>query len=345
MPQLSVDERVELWSRLVPSAQSWSPGAIALIAERFRLQIGDIAVIGRHATSSEEEARQLGRAATRDRLGELAQLVDCNFTRADLVLPAVLDQRLDEFLFEARDRARFWENAAARRLFPGRMGLVALLAGPPGTGKTMAAQVIAAELGLDLFRIDLATLVSKYIGETAKNLRHVFLRAEEMNAVLLFDEADALFSKRTEVRDSHDRYANADTNYLLQRLESFSGVAILSSNKRENMDPAFVRRIRYLMEFARPDEQERLRIWQSIVGELAGPNMALEVEPYLDRLAKCLDLSGAQIKHAVLAGLFDARRHGEPLRLRHLRHGCSRELLKEGRGVNPKDWERIERNA
>ncbi|HEY5957815.1 MAG TPA: ATP-binding protein [Polyangiaceae bacterium] len=345
MPQLSVDERTELWRGLVASVQTWPKGSVERIAERFRLQIGDIATIGRRAVLSEDEAREASRIATRDRLGELAQLVDCRFTRDDLVLPPALDQRLDEFLFEARERARFWENRRAQRLFSGRTGLVALLAGPPGTGKTMTAQVIAAELGLDLFRVDLASLVSKYIGETAKNLRRIFLRAEEMNAVLLFDEADALFSKRTEVRDSHDRYANADTNYLLQMVENFSGIAVLSSNKRENIDPAFVRRIRYMLEFARPNEQERHRIWRSVVGELAEPGVASELEVYLERLAKSLDLSGAQIKHAVLSALFDARQRNDSLKLSHLRHGSSRELLKEGRGISPKDWERIERSG
>jgi SpoVK/Ycf46/Vps4 family AAA+-type ATPase len=246
-------------------------------------------------------------------------------------------------LFEARERARFWEDGAARRLFPRGTSLVALFSGPSGTGKTMTAQVIAAELELDLFRIDLATCVSKYIGETAKNLREIFQRAEQMNAVLLFDEADALFSKRTEVRDSHDRHANTDTNYLLQLLESFRGIALLSSNKRENMDAAFVRRIRYILEFARPGAQERLRIWRGVVSELAGPAALGGLESLLERLARVLEMSGAQIKLAVLSALFASRHARQPLGVSHLLHGVGRELGKEGRGISPKERERIER--
>ncbi len=150
----------------------------------------------------------------------------------------------------------------------------------------MAAQVIAAELGLDLFRIDLAASVSKYIGETSKNLRRIFARAAEMNAVLLFDEADSLFSKRTDVKDSHDRYANTDTNYLLQLLEGFDGIALLASNKRQNIDIAFVRRLRYVMDFPRPDAAERLRIWERLVRELLGDESAKELAPsFRTRLA------------------------------------------------------------
>ena len=186
-------------------------------------------------------------------MGGLGRLLDCPFTWKDLVLPEKVRQNLEDFAFEAQERNRFWELATARRLFPRGTGLVGLFGGSPGTGKTMAAQVIAADLGLDLFRIDLATVVSKYIGETAKQLKQIFARAAMMNAVLLFDEADALFSKRTEVKDSHDRYANADTSYLLQLLEEYRGIAILATNKKQNVDAAFTRRIRYIVDFPRPD--------------------------------------------------------------------------------------------
>jgi hypothetical protein len=342
LPELTIDERVQLWLALAPSARTWPAAELARLAERFRLEVADLAAIGRHGPLSAAETRVLCRQATRDRLGELGELLEGRFTRADLVLPEALDQRLDDLLFEARERARFWEASAARRLFPRGTGLIALLAGPTGTGKTMAAQVLAAELELDLFRVDLASCISKYIGETAKNLRQIFLRAEQMNAVLLFDEADALFSKRTDVRDSHDRHANADTNYLLQLLETFRGIALLSSNKRENLDAAFVRRIRYILEFARPGAEERRRIWRQIVVELGGTPALLDLEPALASLAQVLEMSGAQIKLSVLSALFAARRAQEPLALCHLLHGVGRELSKEGRGVAPKDRERIE---
>jgi SpoVK/Ycf46/Vps4 family AAA+-type ATPase len=195
----------------------------------------------------------------------------------------------------------------------------------------MTAQVVAAELGLDLVRIDLASTVNKYIGETAKNLRRIFARAAEMNAVLLFDEADALFAKRTDVRDAHDRHANADTNYLLQKLEDFDGIALLASNRKQNMDSAFIRRIRYMMDFPRPRPTERRTIWKRLARELVGDERAMALEPLLGAFADQVDLSGAQIKLALLGAIFFAKESGQPLGLDHLHCAIERELAKEGR--------------
>ncbi len=341
LPRPSIAERASLWKRFVPVSHAWPAAELMGIAERYQVEVGDIVAIGRRGADSLDRTRELCRAVTRDRLGELGQMLECPFTRDDLVLPPPIRERLDEFLFEAQDRGRFWEGEAARRLFPRGTGLIALMTGSPGTGKTMAAQVIAAELGLDLFRIDLATSISKYIGETAKHLRRIFQRAAEMNAVLLFDEADALFSKRTDVRDAHDRYANTDTNYLLQLIEDFSGIALLSSNKKQNMDTAFLRRIRYILDFPRPGASERLALWRRIVTELAGAEVAVQREAGIQRIADVIDLSGAQIKLSVLVALFLARQDGKPLSLEHLVRGASRELAKEGRGISPAERERI----
>jgi hypothetical protein len=342
LPALTVAQRRDLWSRFVPEARAWPKGELDHLAERYRVQVGDVVAIARRGVSTAAEAREQCRKLTRGRLGELGQHVDCPFAREDLLLPADLNRFLDDFLFEAKDRARFWEQPSPRRLFPRGRGLVALMTGPPGTGKTMAAQVIASELGLDLFRIDLASSISKYIGETAKNLRKIFLRAAEMNAVLLFDEADALFTKRTEVRDAHDRYANTDTNYLLQLLENFEGIALLASNRKHNMDPAFVRRIRYVMEFPKPGPEERRRIWEQLTRELLGPDSEAELEPVLGPIANVLELSGAQIKLSLLAAIFAARQARAPLGLEHLYRGLDHELAKEGRNVGPKEKERIQ---
>jgi AAA+ superfamily predicted ATPase len=342
MPSLSVDERRNLWKRMLPEANAWPPKDLDHLAERYRVQIGDIVGIGRRGTTAVEQVREECRKVTRNRLGDLADLLVCTFSRDDLTLSPKLEAVLDEFMFEARERVRFWEDPAARRLFPRGRGLVALMTGTPGTGKTMAAQVIAAELGLDLFRIDLAASVSKYIGETAKNLRRIFARAAEMNAVLLFDEADALFSKRTEVKDAHDRYANTDTNYLLQLLESFDGIALLASNKRPNIDLAFVRRLRYVMDFPRPEALERLRIWRRLARELLGEKQELELLPLLQGAADAVELSGAQIKLALLGAIFAARQASERLNGTHLCVGIDRELVKAGRNFGLKERERIE---
>jgi len=197
----------------------------------------------------------------------------------------------------------------------------------------MSAQVVAAELDLDLVRIDLASTVSKYIGETAKHLKRIFKRAQRMNAVLFFDEADSLFSKRTEVRDSHDRHANMDTSYLLQLLEDFEGIALLASNKKGNIDPAFMRRMRYVFHLPRPSAELRLRIWRRLVSELEGERELERLEGTIAAVAAEQPLSGAQIKNAILGGMFIARREGRALEADHLLRGVDRELGKEGRRV------------
>ncbi len=333
LPRLTVADRERIWARTLPVYNAWSPHDRARIAERYSLQVGEIASVAIQNPATVPEATAACRETSRGRLGELATPVDCPFTRDDLHVADDLGKTLDAFLFEARERPRFWEDETARRLFPRGIGLAVLMVGPPGTGKTMAAQVIAAELGLDLFRIDVAATVNKYIGETAKNLREVFSRASEMNAVLFFDEADALFSKRTEVRDAHDRYANADTNYLLQLVEDHPGIALLATNKRQNMDEAFLRRLRYLMYFARPDARQRGAIWRQLVAVFAGAERADALGEELSTLAELVVVTGAEIKNASLAAAFLARQAGTQVGLAHLLDGLARELGNQGRDL------------
>jgi SpoVK/Ycf46/Vps4 family AAA+-type ATPase len=166
-----------------------------------------------------------------------------------------------------------------------------------------------------------------------------------MNAVLLFDEADALFSKRTDVNDAHDRYANADTSYLLQLLEDYRGIVILATNKKQNIDPAFIRRVRYVFDFPRPDSAERRRIWRQVIGELCGQETLQRLEATIDALGANVDLSGAQIKGAVLASIFAARRRCQPLAMLHLLQGLERELAKEGRSLGSREQERLLRDG
>ncbi len=345
LPGPSIDERRQLWRANVSEAAAWEPKELDTLATRYRLNVGDIDAVARRAPSSAREAIHVARELTRQRLGNLGRLLECPFTWDDLVLQDKLRQGLQDFAFEARDRAAFWESPQARRLFPRGQGLVGLFSGPPGTGKTMTAQIIAADLQLDLFRIDLATVVSKYIGETAKHLGQIFSRARFMNAVLLFDEADALFSKRTDVRDAHDRYANADTSYLLQLLEEYDGVVILASNKKQNIDPAFTRRVRYVFEFPRPEAAERLRIWRQVIAELTDPDTSNRLADPTQRLAETVEMSGAQVKNAALAAIFVARRRREPLAMPHLLRGVDTELGKEGRSLGPSERERLTRDG
>ena len=203
--------------------------------------------------------------------------------------------------------------------------MAVLLAGPSGTGKTLAAEVLAGALGLDLFRIDLAGVVSKWIGETEKNVRRVFDAAEEGGAVLFFDEADALFGKRTEVKDSHDRHANVEVAYLLQRMESHRGVSILATNLRANLDQAFLRRLRFAIDLPFPDETARRAIWARHI-----PPRAPRGDIDLDALAR-LDLPGGAIRNVALNGAALAAASGRPLDTAHLMAAAKREFIKLGR--------------
>jgi SpoVK/Ycf46/Vps4 family AAA+-type ATPase len=214
-------------------------------------------------------------------------------------------------------------------------GLSALFSGRPGTGKTLAAEVMAASLELDLYAVDLSQVVSKYIGETEKNLSRIFQEAEDSNAILFFDEADALFGKRTEVADAHDRYANVETSYLLQRMEAYGGMVILASNLRENMDDAFLRRIRFVVEFPFPDATQRRAIWQAHFP--ADAPVADDVD--LDLLAERMQVAGGHIKNIVLSAAFFAAANGQVIAMEHVLRGARREYEKIGKLWDPRLFE------
>jgi hypothetical protein len=333
LPVLSIDERLSLWQTFVPKSDTWPENELNLLAQRHQSTIGQILQVAAKGVHNPVEASEALRATSRQRLGSLAQQLDCPFRWSDLVLPASLRHNLEDFVFEATEGTVMWERPEARRLFPQGKGLIALFNGSPGTGKTMAAQVIAAELQRDLFRIDLSAVVSKYVGETSKNIERILSRAQRMDALLLFDEADALFGKRTEIRDAHDRFANSDTNYLLQAIEQYPGIAILACNKKANLDGGFMRRLRYILEFPKPEAPQRLELWRRIIGELVGPEYLDAIESDLRRLAEAVEVTGAQIKYSVLSGIFIARRERSGFALPYLLRGLERELMKEGRGL------------
>ncbi len=336
LEKINLSEREALWRHFIPEVQTWPVQQFSMLARR-NVHIGDIEAIASLGVSDYKSINELISRRQRDHLEGLALRVLCPFSRADLILNYSLAASLDDFLFEARERDRFWQNVKVARLFPRGKGLVALFSGPPGTGKTMAAQIVAAELGLDLFRIDLASVVSKYVGETSQNLAKIIRRAAAMDIVLLFDEADALFSKRTEVKDAHDRFANTDTNYLLQAIENFPGIAVLATNKKGNLDPAFIRRLRFLLEFNAPEYDERLSLWKQLIKELADENCQQRLAGALEILARQLTITGAQIKFSILSALFTARRLQEPLNITHLVQGVDRELAKEGRRLSEQE--------
>jgi SpoVK/Ycf46/Vps4 family AAA+-type ATPase len=208
-----------------------------------------------------------------------------------------------------------------------------LFAGPPGTGKTMAAEIIAGELGLDLYKIDLSTIVSKYIGETEKNLERIFVEATTSNAILFFDEADALFGKRSEVRDSHDRYANIEISYLLQRMEAYDGVTILATNMRANLDEAFTRRLQFAVDYPFPDEEYRLRIWQA----LFPPDVPRDADLDFAAMARRFKLAGGNIRNIIVGAAYLAATDGRQVTMEHLIHGTRRELQKMGRLIGDDD--------
>jgi SpoVK/Ycf46/Vps4 family AAA+-type ATPase len=215
-------------------------------------------------------------------------------------------------------------------------GLIALFTGPSGTGKTLSAEIMANELGLDLYKVDLSIVVSKYIGETEKNLSRVFQEAQDSNAILFFDEADALFGKRSEIKDAHDRYANIEINYLLQQVEEYEGAIILASNMKKNIDEAFLRRLHFAIEFPFPDESHRLRIWQGIFPAQAP--LASELD--LDFLSRKFKIAGGHIKNVALAAAFRAAEDGGVIRMEHLMLGLKREYQKLGKVCEKAEFEK-----
>lgn len=346
LPIPSVEERARLWCEHLPVAAGWPADELNTLAERHRVQPGDIARAARLRPARAADAGRFARESARSRLGPLAQLLETPFQWHDLVLPGTVTRALESIAFEAEHRTRFWEQPAARRLFPQGRGLLALLSGPPGTGKTMAAQVIAAHLGQDLFRVNVAQLVSKWVGETAKHFDFLLTQAAEMDAIVFFDEADAPFAKRSnEVRDAQDKFANTDAAFLLQAIESFPGVALLATNLKGNIDPAFFRRLRHLVEFPKPDAIAQQTLWQRLVTELAGESTARRLQPAFTALSTGFEATGAQIKYAVLAALFAAQQENTALSTGHLFYGLERELAKEGRSIGPRDRERILKNG
>jgi SpoVK/Ycf46/Vps4 family AAA+-type ATPase len=262
------------------------------------------------------------RSQSRPRLEDLAQHIEAVANWDSLVLPEAQRQVLRAIAVHVRNRVRVYETWGFEARGSRGLGISALFAGTSGTGKTMAAEVLARELHLDLFRIDLSSVVSKYIGETEKNLRRVFDAAEDGGAILLFDEADALFGKRSDVKDSHDRYANIEVGYLLQRMEAYRGLAILTTNLKNALDPAFLRRIRFVVQFPFPDSAQRAEIWRRAF-PLATPTEDLNIAAMAQ-----LNVAGGNIRNIALNAAFLAADANEPVRMRHVLTAARAEYAK-----------------
>jgi hypothetical protein len=260
-------------------------------------------------------------------LHRLSRRIEPGVSWSDLVLPADALEQLRELAARVRHRDRVLDEWRMRPGGGRGRGVTALFAGDSGTGKTMSAEVIAAELGMDLYAVNLATVVDKYVGETEKNLERVFTEAAGVNGVLLFDEADAIFGKRSEVRDAHDRYANIESAYLLQRMETFDGLAVLATNLRANLDDAFTRRLDMVVDFPVPDEPARRALWDRCLGR-ALPRSA-DVD--LDFLAASFELAGGHIRSAAVTAAYLSAEAGEPVTMADLVGAVGREYRKLGR--------------
>jgi ATP-dependent 26S proteasome regulatory subunit len=332
-------EQSALWRYALGEKAERLNGDLDRLSAQFSLEAESILDMGRRVARTSCETPQdiqseiwkACRDESRPVLEGLAQRVVTNARWDDLVLSENNLEALRAMVAQARNQNKVLQDWGFAAQTPRGLGASALFCGHSGTGKTLAAEVLANELGLDLVRIDLSQVVSKYIGETEKNLRSIFDAAENTGAVLLFDEADALFGKRSEVHDSHDRYANIEVSYLLQRMEAYRGLALLTTNLRTALDPSFLRRIRFVLQFPFPDLSQRREIWQRMFPP-ALPTDGID----FDKLAK-LNLPGGNIRNIALSGAYLAAESNEPLRMKHLLIAARRECAKLERPLSDKE--------
>lgn len=347
LPLPTKEQRLTLWRRgLAVEAVADVGDEVLEAAARYPLSGGAIARASLAAVAAAQAGggRRGGRPRVEDvvtacraqltpRLSGIATRIVTTFTWDDLIIPEESAERLHEIVAYARHKTQVFDTWGYGRLLPYGRGLSVLFSGPPGTGKTMASGIVAGELGMEVFRIDLSRTVSKYIGETEKNLGRIFDEAAKSQSILLFDEADSLFAKRTSVKSSVDRYANLEVNYLLQRMEDFEGVTILTTNFEGSIDEAFRRRIRFRVHFPAPDLATRARLWERVVTPEARGDQPLDFE----LLAEDYELSGGHIKNAALRAAFFAADGGRRVRMRDLHKAARLESHKLGKLVRTYD--------
>ena len=321
-------EQKMLWERALGEAAQGCEGTLDDLSEQFRLSAKTIFSTGALAGTHPENLWNICRSYSRPRLEDLAQRLVPAAGWDDLVLPNLQMQTLRQLASQVRHRMTVYETWGFSGKGRRGLGVSALFSGESGTGKTLAAEVLARELELDLYRIDLSGVVSKYIGETEKNLKQVFDAAEQGGVLLLFDEADALFGKRGEVKDSHDRYANIEVGYLLQRMEAFQGLAVLTTNLKSSIDKSFQRRLRFIVNFPFPDASQREAIWSRIFPEQT-PTEGLEPK----KLSQ-LNVAGGNIRNIALNAAFLAADSGKPVQMGHVLQSARSETQKMERPLS-----------
>jgi SpoVK/Ycf46/Vps4 family AAA+-type ATPase len=340
------DQRLALWNHVLGDHTHLFPdGTIGEIANKFGLngsQIRDAAATARNLACwrdpengklSWDDLNTACRLQSNRILGTLAKKITPLFKWTDLILPSDQLKQLQEICNHLKYRYVVYRQWGFEQKLSLGKGITVLFSGVPGTGKTMAAEILAREMGLDLYKIDLSSVVSKYIGETEKNLSRIFTEAETSNAILFFDEADALFGKRSEVKDAHDRYANIEIGYLLQKMEEYEGLTILATNLRQNMDEAFVRRMRFIVNFPFPDELHRYKIWN-----VHFPEKARCGTIDFEFLARQFKLAGGNIRNVVINAAFLAASNDIAISMEHLIHATKREFQKVGKACVKSDF-------
>lgn len=323
MPDLAPESLAKLARRYLPKL------ADEALSPLGSPRIADLADAAALQVETEDEFRALLHQRTRERTRDIGRIAATRYRWADLVLPQQTRDLLASVEQEARQRHALLKDAERGRLYGSAALLTVLMTGPPGTGKSMSGQVLADALGLELMQIDMAATVSKFVGETAKNLSNVFRAARDANCAMMFEEADSLFARRTDADSVNARHANADTGHLLQLIEGHDGLVMLSTNRRANIDTAFLRRMRFIVEFPMPGVEQRQSLWERLLVPLGVTKK--KAEAFAEALAPPHELSPAQIKGAALSAAYLAAAGDAPIALEHLAEGVRREFIKEGR--------------
>jgi hypothetical protein len=348
IPAPGASWRKDIWQHALAGLGEFGSLELGYLAEQFELtssQIQEAAARARDLGLQQmrsltiEDLYEAARQCSSKHLDQLALKIEPRYGWADIVLPEEEMDILHEIVSMVRERTLVLEDWGLGSKLVSSKGIASLFAGEPGTGKTLAAQVIAKELGMDLYKIDLSTVVSKYIGETEKNLEMIFTQARNSNAILFFDEADSIFGKRSEVKDAHDRYANIEVGYLLQRMETYDGIVILATNLHANMDDAFTRRLQFIVDFPFPDADQREAIWNVLFPSNAPRTKNLNFKNY----ARRFPLAGGNIRNVIVHAAFAAASAKEPISHQHLIQGIKRELKKMGRLIDDREIEELQK--